>query len=173
MKSNVKVSEPTEGTILAIAGGNYRIIVAGTATNNAYAVIEMLVPPGGGPPPHAHPDFEETFYVVEGAVEFKTEAGKSLVSQGGFVRIPLGGAIHCFKNVSDQFARLLCTVVPAGLDQIFEAIGVPTELGVFMPLPELSPERKAMLAALDKTYNQRTYPPDYLDTILQEAPENT
>lgn len=163
MNTDVVITPSCEGNILGIAGGNYRIVVSGRDTNNAYAVIEMLVPPGGGPPPHAHPDFEESFYVAEGTVLFKTEKGQATLNEGGFVRIPRGGAIHCFKNVSDRFVRLLCTVVPAGLDEVFETIGKPTEAGVFLPIPEFTAERRAVLAELDQRFNQKTYPPDFLD----------
>lgn len=163
MKPDITIISNTEGKTLGVAGGNYRIIVSGAQTNNAYAVIEMLVPPGGGPPPHAHPNIQEMFYVVEGELEFKTEAGKSVVKQGGFVNIPLGGAIHCFSNISGAVAKLLCTVIPAGLEQIFEAIGLPADPGVFLPIPELTDERKKLLAELDEAHHQKTYPRNYLD----------
>ena len=65
-----------EGNQLLIAGGNYRIILSGNQTKGEYAVIEMTVPPGAGPNPHAHPDIEETFFVLEGEVSFKSDAGK-------------------------------------------------------------------------------------------------
>jgi quercetin dioxygenase-like cupin family protein len=163
MKSDIRVIENEEGKVLGVAGGNYRIIISGDQTDNNYAVIEMLVPPGGGPPPHAHPQMQEMFYVAEGEIEFQTEAGRSVVRQGGFVNIPFGGAIHCFKNTSGAMAKLLCTVVPAGLEQIFEAIGAPAAQGEFLPVPELTEERKQLLAALDKAYHQKTYPRDYFD----------
>lgn len=163
MKSNIRIIEKEEGKILGVAGGNYRIIVSGHQTDNNYAVVEMLVPPGGGPPPHEHPQVQEMFYVVEGEIEFKTEAGKFTVQKGGFVNIPFGGAIHCFKNTSDAMAKLLCTVVPAGLEEIFEAIGSPAALGEFLPVPELTEERKRLLTALDKAHHQKTYSRDYLD----------
>lgn len=51
MDSNVKIISSDEGETLAIAGGNYRIVISGDQTNGNYAVIEMTVPPGGGPPP--------------------------------------------------------------------------------------------------------------------------
>ena len=67
--------DATAGQTLSVTGGNYRILTSGAQTGGAFATIEMLVPPGGGPPPHAHPDFHETFYVVDGEVEVKSEAG--------------------------------------------------------------------------------------------------
>lgn len=163
MKTNISTFSHQEGETLGVAGGNYRIILSGDQTNHAYAVIEMLVPPGGGPPPHSHPDTQEMFYLMEGELEFKTEAGKSILKEGGFVNIPLGGAIHCFKNISDRYARMLCTVVPAGLEEVFREIGEPALPGEFLPLPPHTPERMALLKEIDEKYGQKTYPPDYLD----------
>lgn len=162
MESNIKIINKNEGEYLAIAGGNYRIIISGEQTSGNYAVIEMTVPPGGGPPPHAHPDIQEMFHVLEGEVEFKTENGKQIVSKDGFVNIPLGGAIHCFKNISEKPVRLLCTVVPAGLENLFQEIGAPVLPGQTLPIPELTAERKAFLKEMDSKYNQQTYPKDFL-----------
>jgi quercetin dioxygenase-like cupin family protein len=162
MESNVTIINKNEGELLGIAGGNYRIIISGKQTNGNYAVIEMTVPPGGGPPPHAHPDTQEMFHVLEGVVEFKTEKGKQIVAKDGFVNIPLGGAIHCFKNTSEKSVRLLCTVVPAGLENLFREIGIPVLPGQTLPVPELTEERKKFLKEIDLKYNQKTYPQDFL-----------
>lgn len=163
MDLSVNIINPEVGIRLGVAGGNYRIIISGEQTGGNYAVIEMTVPPGGGPPPHAHPDTQEMFYVLEGEVEFKTEGGKQTVSKNGFVNIPLGGAIHCFKNNSTSNVRLLCTVVPAGLEKLFEEIGTPVTPQDMLPPPALTPERIAFLKDMDEKYNQKTYSPDFLD----------
>ena len=59
--------------------------------------------------------------------------------------------------------RLLCTVMPAGLDKLFEQIGTPAKAGEFFPIPELTEERRAFLAQLDEANHQKTYPRDFLD----------
>ncbi|NII80991.1 MULTISPECIES: hypothetical protein [unclassified Pedobacter] len=87
---------------------------------------------------------------------------KQTVSKDGFVNIPLGGAVHCFKNTSEKPARLLCTVVPAGLENLFHEIGTPVLPGQTLPIPELTEERKAFLKEMDLKYNQQTYPKDFL-----------
>lgn len=165
MKSNtpIKITGTNQGESLSIAGGCYRIIVSGKQTNDEYAVIEMLVPPGGGPGPHAHPEIHETFYVAEGEVEFMTENGKHVAGAGAFVSIPLGGGAHGFKNKTDKIARLLCTVMPAGLDSFFEEIGQPVEAGTFLPPKPLSEEGLQKLKAIGEKYGQTFYPPDFLD----------
>jgi len=163
MDTPVLIIEKKDGKTLAVAGGNYRIIIPGAATNNSYAVIEMTVPPGGGPPPHSHPLTQEMFYVLEGELLFKTETGEQLVQQGGFVHIPFGGAIHCFQNISGSVAKLLCTVMPAGLENVFEEVGTPVAAGEFLPVPPMTEERKKLLQEVDKRNHQQTYPKDYLD----------
>jgi quercetin dioxygenase-like cupin family protein len=57
---------PDDGDNLSVAGGIYRILVSGKQTNGEFAVIEMSVPAGGGPGPHAHASFQESFYVIKG-----------------------------------------------------------------------------------------------------------
>lgn len=163
MDNNVIIHGENEGQYLAVAGGSYRVIVSGEETDNAFSVIEMLVPPGAGPPPHSHPYIQETFYVVEGEIEFKTQTGRTIIREGGFVNIPLGGAIHCFKNNSHAPVKLLCTVMPAGLEKLFAKIGVPVVIGELLPVPEMTAERIALLKQLDADYHQTTYPQDFLD----------
>ncbi|PUZ19602.1 Cupin domain-containing protein [Chitinophaga costaii] len=164
-EKDISIKNASTGEFLGVAGGNYRIVISGEQTGGNYAVIEMNVPPGGGPPPHSHSAFQEMFYVVEGEIEFKTEKGKENVAKGGFVNIPFGGAIHCFQNTSGEFVRLLCTVVPAGLENIFREIGQPVKEGEILPLPENTPERIAFIEAMDKKYGQKTYPRNYLDNV--------
>ncbi len=87
-----------DGKAISVVGDSYRIVMPGKDTGDAYAVIDMLVPPGGGPGPHAHPGCQETFHVLDGEIELKTENGSFTAKTGDFVHIPQGGLIHCFKN---------------------------------------------------------------------------
>jgi quercetin dioxygenase-like cupin family protein len=119
---------------VAVVGDVYTILVSGEQSGGRYALIDMFVPPGGGPPPHRH-DFEEMFHVLEGSVEVMFRGVKSVARTGETVSIP-ANAPHAFKNVSSAPARLLCTVSPSGEEEFFLAIGdrVPTRTG---PVPEL------------------------------------
>ena len=53
---------------ISVAGGTYTIIVTGDETGGRYCLIDMLVSPAGGPPPHRH-DFEEMLTILEGEIE--------------------------------------------------------------------------------------------------------
>ncbi|MBS7231224.1 cupin domain-containing protein [Flavobacterium psychroterrae] len=149
----------TQGQKLNIAGGNYRIIISGKQTDGEYAVIEMSVPPGAGPNPHSHADFAETFYVLEGEVSFKSELGSYVAKKNSFINIPKGGIVHGFKNLSNETAKLLCTVTPAGLDGLFE------EMAEYMEIASTDDEstKKEKVQTLFEKFGQTMYPENYLD----------
>lgn len=162
INKNITTIDNGQGQSLSVVGDTYRILISGEQTGGNYAVIDMLVPPGGGPGPHAHKDVQEMFYVAEGEIDFKMEGGSYVAKKGSFINIPLGGAVHCFKNTTDKIAHLLCTVVPAGLDDFFKEIGKPVETGTFLPPPVLSMEELNKLKSTAEKYGQELYPPDFL-----------
>ena len=155
--------DPKGGEILSIVGDNYRVLVTGKQTNGAFATIDMLIPPQHGPGPHSHAEFYETFYVVDGEVEVHSEAGFYLATKGSYVVIPKGGVVHYFKNVSDREAHLLCTVVPAGLEEFFEEIGKPVNTGEFLPPSPMTTDDIKKLQAIAEKHGQVVYTPDFLD----------
>ena len=75
--------------------------------------------PAGGPPPHVHRREDETFYLIEGEVEFLLEEERITAGPGDFVNIPRG-AVHCFRNTGAETARMVLTFTPAGIEQFFE-----------------------------------------------------
>jgi quercetin dioxygenase-like cupin family protein len=125
---------------VSVAGGTYAILVTGEQTGGRYCLIDMLVPPGGGPPPHRH-DFEEMFTILEGEIEltFRGEVHRAIT--GSTVNIP-ANAPHSFKNKSDRPARFLCMCTPAGQEEFFMAVGDPVDSRTAPP-PNLSAEERA------------------------------
>ena len=108
---------------LGIVGDTYTILLTGKDTAGRYCLIDMHIPPGGGPPPHRH-DFEESFIVTEGELEATFRGAKVVVRAGETISIP-ANAPHQFHNGSGQPVRLLCICSPAGQEEFFMAIGVP------------------------------------------------
>src|SRR5271165_7437485 len=62
---------------LGLVGDTYTILLSGDDTGGRYCLVDMHIPPGGGPPPHRH-DFEESFTLLEGEIE-ATFRGEKLV----------------------------------------------------------------------------------------------
>jgi quercetin dioxygenase-like cupin family protein len=122
---------------IAVVGDTYTILVSGAETAGRYCLIDMHVPPGGGPPPHRH-DFEEMFTLVEGEVEFTFRGKTSTVRAGSTLNIP-ANAPHAFKNTSSAAVRMLCMATPAGLEEFFLEIGDLVDSRT-APAPKLTPE---------------------------------
>ena len=145
---------------LAVAGDTYTILLTGKDTAGRYCLIDMLVPPGGGPPPHRH-DFEEMFTVLEGEIEATFRGAKLVVRAGETVNIP-ANAPHAFQNRSERPARLLCVCSPAGLEEFFMAVGVPVASRT-APAPKLDTAAEAVLKAkaeaLATQYRTELLPP--------------
>jgi quercetin dioxygenase-like cupin family protein len=108
---------------LGLVGDTYTILLTGKDTAGRFCLIDMHVPPGGGPRAHRH-DFEESFAILDGEIEAAFRGSKSLVVTGQTVHIP-ANAPHQFRNSSDRPARLLCICAPAGQEEFFASVGVP------------------------------------------------
>jgi quercetin dioxygenase-like cupin family protein len=110
---------------IGLVGDTYTILLSGSDTAGRLCLIDMHIPPGGGPPPHRH-DFEETFILLEGELEATFRGARSIVKAGETVHIP-ANAPHQFHNTSDNPVRLLCICSPAGQEEFFAKVGVPVE----------------------------------------------
>ena len=97
---------------LGVVGDTYTILVSGADTAGRYTLIDMHVPPGGGPPPHRH-DFEEMFTILDGEIELTFRGVSAVATAGETINVP-ANAPHVFRNVSERPARLLCLCSPAG-----------------------------------------------------------
>jgi quercetin dioxygenase-like cupin family protein len=119
------VSPDTEESLphLGVVGDTYTILVSGEDTAGRYTLIDMHVPPGGGPPPHRH-DFEEMFTILDGEVELTFRGVTATARAGDTVNVP-ANAPHVFRNNAERPARMLCLCSPAGQEEFFRALGVP------------------------------------------------
>lgn len=118
------IRKPNDGRRIGIVGDVYRFLATGEETDGKYATFEAIVPPGSGPPPHIHSREEESFLVLEGEMTFLLGDDRFVASEGTFLNMPVG-SLHCFKNESDKTARLLITIAPAGLENMFFEVGQP------------------------------------------------
>jgi quercetin dioxygenase-like cupin family protein len=100
-------------------GDHYTFLVTGEESGGAYFAMEALVPPGGGPPPHIHTREDETFYLLEGEIEFLLGSELITAGPGDFVNVPRG-TVHRFRNAGTETARLVLTFTPAGIERWFD-----------------------------------------------------
>ena len=152
-----------EGYSVSVVGDTHRTIISGQQTNGAYALVEMLIPPNGGPPPHSHVETQEAFYIIDGQIEVITKEKKYSATKGSYVNIPINGPVHKFTNKTDKTAHLLCFLTPAGMEKMFEEVGKPVAPNAFLPPPQMTPEEQKRVQSIAEKYGQKLYPPDYLD----------
>ncbi|WP_260736654.1 cupin domain-containing protein [Tunturiibacter lichenicola] len=104
-----------------VFGERIDVLVNAATTEGASAAIIQHIPPGGGPPPHSHRHEDETFYVLEGEIEFLHEGEWSPVGVGD-TAFGLRGVIHSFRNAGTTAGRVLIFIAPAGLEDYLEEI---------------------------------------------------
>lgn len=89
------------------------IIIKASAEQNGnqFSLFEQSAPGGSATPFHVHPEDDESFYVLDGALTFYLEDGNSIpASAGSFVHVP-GGTGHAFR-VDSEIARMLILTTP-------------------------------------------------------------
>ena len=159
----LRFAQVEDGTVqhIGLVGDTYTITVAGNDTNNRFCVIDMHVPPGGGPGPHRH-DFEETFILLDGEMEVTFRGEKSTVHAGDTINVP-SNAPHQFHNASTEAVRMICICSPAGNDKFFLEVGVPVATRTTPP-PRLDKEQ--MTEFLEKV---KVIAPKYRTELLDKA----
>ena len=164
LQRTLAVAQPDRDQTLlhiGLVGDTYTITVSGDQTNGRFCIIDMHIPPGGGPAPHRH-DFEETFILLEGEIEATFRGKKSIVRAGDTVNNP-SNAPHQFHNASSKPVRLLCICSPAGQKNFFEQVGVPVATRTAAP-PKLDKAQQAEF--MEKA---KALAPKYRTELLMEA----
>lgn len=162
-RRNLVVANPDNSSAqhLGVVGDTYTILLSGMDTAGRFTLIDMHVPPGGGPPPHRH-DFEETFILLDGELEATFRGDKRIVRAGETIHIP-ANAPHQFHNSSSQPVRMLCICSPAGQEEFFKELGIPVATRTTPP----SKADPAQEAAFIKKAIELA--PKYRTELLKEA----
>ena len=161
LKRSLMLAQPDNLLHIGLVGDTYTITVTGEQSDGRFCVIDMYIPPGGGPPPHRH-DFEETFILLEGEMDATFRGKKSIVRAGETLNIP-ANAPHQFHNASTGPLRLLCICSPAGQEKFFMEVGVPVATRTTPP-PKLDEKQQA--AFIEKV---KVLAPKYRTELLREA----
>jgi quercetin dioxygenase-like cupin family protein len=163
LRRNLTLVQPDTDRLphLGVVGDTYTILLTGEDTAGRFCLIDMHIPPGGGPPPHRH-DFEETFTVLQGELEVTFRGTKHVARAGDTINIP-SNAPHQFQNVSAKPVRLLCTCSPAGQEKFFMEVAVPVATRTSPP-PPLDEAAQAALRG-----KSETLAPKYRTEFLPQA----
>ena len=98
-----------------IEGEKLRMEFVVTSGESDGALHQMRVtygPHSDPPPSHLHPAQDETFEILEGAVEFTLDGVRSEQAAPAVVEVP-AGTVHHLRNHTDQPATVLWSTRPA------------------------------------------------------------
>jgi quercetin dioxygenase-like cupin family protein len=160
MPNNTKIIHvgPGEGDAFSVVGDVYRILASSRQTGGVYTLVENRVSPNNGPPPHIHSREDESFFVLEGEVDFQIGDEKITARAGTFIQGPRGIA-HSFKNNTRLPARVLVFVTPAGFENFVNEFAQPVASFDSPAIPASKDEVDKLLAAAPK-YGIQILPPN-------------
>ena len=102
-------------------GDNQIIKLSAKDTNGQFSLIEQNNNPGTGIPPHVHQNEDEVFHVLSGQVDMTIGEEMTTLNSGDLIFCPRG-IPHSFKVVGDQKAKVMLSIFPAGLENMFEEL---------------------------------------------------
>jgi quercetin dioxygenase-like cupin family protein len=116
------IVHPHIGDSHHVLGSTATIRLSSTDTDSRVGVVEHAVPLNAGPPPHAHQQQDELFYVLDGSFEFVLgdPAVWHPATPGTWVHVP-AGTVHTSRGTS-PLGHLLSIYLPAGGEQFFRDI---------------------------------------------------
>lgn len=155
------------GELFWYDGGLITFKATGVQTAGALLLFEAWMPCGKATPLHAHPESDESFYVMDGEILTYLDGERGSAGSGGIIVIPRGMP-HAFAVTSDS-ARLLVAHTPASAitEAFFRAVGEPAS-SAMLPLSG-KPDLQRMMAAAKETGLTVLGPPPFPPTTSSQA----
>jgi mannose-6-phosphate isomerase-like protein (cupin superfamily) len=111
-----------DATTKSVPGGSIAVRIGADETDGRLGLVEQVVPGGyPGPAMHVHPDFDETFFVIDGTLGFRVGERAYEAGPGTVAFVPRGTP-HTFANTGTEPARSLVLVTPGGFERYFEEL---------------------------------------------------
>ena len=124
MNRSIVATNRNESAPLSFFNALTFIRTTSAETGGAFGLIEQLAPTGSGSPYHVHHAEDETFYVLEGEIEFLSE-GKRFVGRAGACVVLARDVPHGFRVIGTTPARYLILVSPGGFEGFVAALAQP------------------------------------------------
>ena len=131
----------------------FSFLVSGKDTDGAFSLTHCFFREGKQftPPPHYHTLEDETFYILDGEMEFHVGDKKFKAGPGDVVFLPRN-VPHYFDIVS-KTAKALLLITPAGIETFFQDFSVPALTLDLPPLPDSNP-REHEFAVMKKRMDE-------------------
>lgn len=144
-------AKPTLENSIHYLAHTFSFISTGKDTGGAFSLLHCHFRKGFTAPPHYHTLEDESFYILEGEIDFFIGDRKVKASAGEFVVLPRN-IPHHFELISET-AKTLMLITPAGFEVFFTEFGYPAITLDLPPIPTTNP-RKEQFEAMDKRMNE-------------------
>lgn len=126
------------GTAIAAIGLGITTKTDGKSTHDAYSMFEYAIPAKtSGPPPHVHTREDESFICLAGRLDVHLGGQDFVLEHGDYLFLPRD-VVHTFRNSSEEEARVISVVSPAGLERYYQALADlppgPKDISVMQPI---------------------------------------
>jgi quercetin dioxygenase-like cupin family protein len=138
-----------EGSTIWFLGLPTTVKATGAQTGGAFGLIEQAIPASFASPYHVHHNEDESFYVLEGEVDFICDRKWLKAGPGAFLFLPRN-IPHGFKVEDSAPAKLLILASPAGFEQFVVEMSGPVKDSAH---PSVGPPDMEKLIALASKYS--------------------
>ncbi|WP_224998563.1 cupin domain-containing protein [Cesiribacter sp. SM1] len=133
MQTSDKTANPTSAAVAyrSYMGGYYSVLISPEQNGGSFALLDMTLPKGVEPPRHMHTKEDESFYLIDGEIDFHIDEQ--------IIKAKPGQAVFAPRMVPHHFAlqtptaRFLTLITPGGFAEYFEAFSTSTEIPAVVP----------------------------------------
>ncbi|UJR19548.1 hypothetical protein I4U23_022678 [Adineta vaga] len=118
------VVKPNEGQsvhVLPYPNAIYKIIVRGNQTANQFTIVEGIVYMNEGAGNHFHMREDETFFIINGTLQFYVNGDQFCAQAGTTVYIPRN-ASQSVRNLNSKPVHIQILFAPSGIENYLEKI---------------------------------------------------
>ena len=142
--SNI-AQRPTIANSVHYIAHTFSFLSTSEDTGGAFSLIHCYFRKGFTAPPHYHKMEDESFFLLEGEIDFYVGDKKVKACAGEFIVLPKN-VPHHFDLITET-AKALMLITPAGFEVFFREFGQPAKTLELPPVPTTNP-RKEMFEAM-------------------------
>lgn len=124
------------------------ILISSSDTNGSFSLIHGFEIKGLEPPPHTHTKEDESFYILDGEINYTADKEVFHAKRGDWVFLPRN-IQHSFKVQTDQ-AEVLIHLSPGGFEEYFKEMSEPAKALIIPPRPQGPPDVKRIIETASK-----------------------
>ena len=124
------------------------ILISSKDTNGSFSLIHGYEIKGLEPPPHIHTKEDESFYIIDGEINYIVDEEVFKAKRGDWIFLPRN-IQHSFQVQTDQ-AEVIIQLSPGGFEEYFKEMSEPAKALVIPPRPQGPPDVKRIIATASK-----------------------